>query len=208
MATPPRNPSRPAGDPRGLLAKTRRRGYLCVAWRELVGMLFLLLVVASCTDRAPNIGTRPDTAGCPTGSGQQITGFPESELPCLAGPGRVRMSVVHGRPEVINLWASWCGPCREETALLQRAHERLGGNVLFLGVDVKDSRSHAQSFLDAAGVTYPQVFDADGSFARLLRLQGVPNTLVVDATGHVVYRRIGELSEADLREGLARLGFG
>lgn len=208
MATPPRSPLRPAGDPQGLVAKTRRRGYVCEVWRELVGTLSLLLVVAACTTAAPNIAPQPDTAGCPTGSGQQISGFPETELACLTGPGRVRMSVVHGRPEVINIWASWCDPCREETALLQRAHERLGGKVLFLGVDVKDSRSHAKSFLAASGVTYPQVFDADGSFALFLRLQGVPNTLVVDATGHVVYRRIGKLSEADLREGLARLGFG
>lgn len=147
-----------------------------------------------------------DTAPCPHGSGPRISGFPAVTLDCLTGPGSVDLAVVHGQPEVINIWASWCGPCREETARLQRAYEQAGGRVLFLGVDVKDSTSAAVAFLANQHVTYPQASDPDARFPRLLRLPGVPNTLVVDGTGHVIYRRIGELSEAQLRQALARVG--
>ena len=79
--------------------------------------------------------------------------------------------------------------------MLQRAHERIGGKVLFLGVDVKDSRSHALTFLAQTGISYPQVSDPDGRFALDLRLLGVPNTLVVDGSGRVVDRVIGELHD-------------
>jgi DsbE subfamily thiol:disulfide oxidoreductase len=117
----------------------------------------------------------------------------------------VDLSRVHGRPEVINIWASWCAPCRKEMPLLQHAHVHQGDGVLFLGVDVKDSRSHALAFLADNGVDYPQVFDPDGTFALGLRLQGVPNTLFVDGSGRVVDRVIGPVTETRLEQGLAAL---
>jgi cytochrome c biogenesis protein CcmG, thiol:disulfide interchange protein DsbE len=78
--------------------------------------------------------------------------------------------------------------------------------VRFLGVDTRDSRADALSFLAAHGVTYAEVFDQNASFAAALMMPGIPGTLVVDATGHVVYRHLGELNRAQLREGLSRAG--
>lgn len=89
--------------------------------------------------------------------------------------------------------------------MLQREHDRLGDRVQFLGVDVKDSRSAARSFLARHGITYAQVFDARGDLPLRLRLQGVPNTLFVDASGTVVDRVIGQLDDRSLAEGLSRL---
>lgn len=147
----------------------------------------------------------PDTAACPTGPARGAADLPALSLDCLTSSGTVEMSALHGRPEVINIWASWCAPCREEMPLLQRAHAEQGDRVLFLGVDVKDSRSHALAFLADHAVTYPQVFDARADLALRLRLQGVPNTLFVDRSGRVVDRVIGPLTDARLEQDLAAL---
>lgn len=90
--------------------------------------------------------------------------------------------------------------------MLERAHQAVGSRVLFLGVDVRDTRSHALAFLGSHAATYPQVFDKTGRFPTALGYVGVPDTLVVDRAGHVVYRRFGGLSKAELKKGLARAG--
>jgi cytochrome c biogenesis protein CcmG, thiol:disulfide interchange protein DsbE len=180
--------------------------------RGRLGLLVLvLLTVTGCTQATGPAASSPPSpvplADCPAGTGTPIAGVPASTLPCLTGAGRaVQVSQVHGRPAVINLWASWCGPCRHELPLLQRAHAATGRQVQFLGVDVRDSRTRATDFLAAHGVSYAQVYDAQGSFARALGFAGVPDTLVVDAQGHVVYRRAGALSADQLSEALSRAG--
>jgi thiol-disulfide isomerase/thioredoxin len=169
----------------------------------------VLLVTACSSQTAAGGATAADTAPCPRGHGREISGLPRLTLDCLTRPGAVEVSRLHGnKPEVINLWASWCGPCREEMPMLEREHERLGGRVVFLGVAVKDSRSAARSFLAGHGVSYAQAFDPAGELPLRLRLQGVPNTLFVDASGAVVDRVIGRLDDRALAEGLSRLGVG
>lgn len=175
-----------------------------VIWiTRLLGLCVVAVLVAGCGD--PPAPTAP--VACPTGSGHPIEGLPHLALPCLARPGRtVTVSATHGRPAVINLWASWCGPCRRELPLLEEAHRAVGDRVLFLGVDVRDSRSRALAFLGDHEVSYPQVYDEAGAVARAFRFAGVPDTVVVDASGHVVYRHAGELDPATLEAALARLG--
>jgi len=135
-----------------------------------------------------------------------MVGVEETTLPCLASPeDQVSVAAVHGRPEVINVWASWCPPCRREAPMLEAAHRAAGDRILFLGIDSRDTRAAALQFLDASGVTYPQVFDSAGTFASRLRPPFLPYTLVVDASGHVVYRWIGELTPDRLQYGLSRL---
>jgi cytochrome c biogenesis protein CcmG/thiol:disulfide interchange protein DsbE len=104
---------------------------------------------------------------------------------------------MHARVEVINVWASWCYPCRRETRRLDALHRQAGPDVLFLGIDVKDSAAHARAFLAHQGVGYPQATDPDGRFAHALHLFGVPSTLVVDASGQVRWRHDGQLGPAD-----------
>lgn len=160
----------------------------------------------SCAQQRQPPAAQVKPAGCPTGAGTPIKGLPSTSLPCLSGPGRVHVSAVHGRPEVINFWASWCGPCREEMPLLQRMHRRAGDSVLFLGVDVKDDKAKARSFLRRLGVTYPQVYDTLGGFPISLRWSGVPDTLVISASGRVVYRHAGPVTERGLARALTRAG--
>src|SRR3546814_8760254 len=69
---------------------------------------------------------------------------------------------LQGKPVVVNIWASWCAPCRTEMPLLERAARTYEGRVAFLGVASRDDRQDAAAFLDDVGVTYPNVFDVSG----------------------------------------------
>ena len=87
-----------------------------------------------------------------------------------------------GRPTLVNLWVTWCGPCREEMSLLQQAHARHGEQVRFLGVDVEDDPEAARWLLDELGIAYPHATDRDGELLTELGMRGLPVTLAaVDA---------------------------
>jgi thiol-disulfide isomerase/thioredoxin len=105
---------------------------------------------------------------------------------------------LRGTPVVVNLWASWCAPCRAEMPLLQRAAEDYDGRIVFLGVDSKDRRAEAEKFLDDVGVDYPSVFDATGEVRTGLGLRGFPTTYFFDAEGNLVASLTGGITEPKL----------
>jgi cytochrome c biogenesis protein CcmG/thiol:disulfide interchange protein DsbE len=177
-------------------------------WYPFVLVALLLTCGASAAPRPTAAAAVPSFAApaCPAATGAPIAGVRHTVLPCLDGSGAVTVSTGYGRPEVINLWASWCGPCRTESDLLESAHRRAGDRVFFLGVDTRDERSAALRFLGAAGVTYPQVLDPGATLARAEGVPGLPYTLVVDAGGRVVWRHVGVLTAPALRGGLALAG--
>ena len=118
---------------------------------------------------------------------------------------RRRLGSLHGYPVVVNQWASWCGPCRYEFPFFQRLARRYQGRVAFLGVDSKDGRSDAISFLKQLPVPYPSYFDPDASIARLFR-GGLawPTTAFYNASGRLTYVHLGAYAteaklDADIR---------
>ena len=121
-----------------------------------------------------------------------------------AGP-TVALSRLPARPFVINLWASWCVPCRMEAPRLAAAAAAARGYVEFLGVDTEDERDAALSFTHDFGLNYPQLFDPGSAVLHGLPAPGLPVTLAVDADGNVVYRRIGEISTDQLAEAVRAL---
>ncbi|MDQ6837078.1 MAG: TlpA family protein disulfide reductase [Actinomycetota bacterium] len=140
----------------------------------------------------------------------QPAGFPAAGTLQAASAQELQNIIVgaRGRPVVVNLWASWCGPCRTEAPLLQRAHSRYGSDVAFLGVDSQDSADAARDFLRRYDITYPNVVDADGSIAALLSMRGLPTTYVFDRNGRITAAVLGGISEqtlaARLRDALGR----
>lgn len=124
--------------------------------------------------------------------------LPVLELPCLTAGPAVNLSQLDGRPTVVNLWATWCGPCRDEMPVLQDAATRYGDQVQFLGVVTKDDSERAGAFLEELRVTYPQVVDVDGRLLGHLRTPGLPVTIVLDARGRVVNRQVGPVTDAVL----------
>ncbi len=177
-------------------------------------------LIASCSSRAGGAapGVRvadlppvPAGAGCPKSGSVGLSGHTgvlgTAELPCLRPGPKVAVASLGGvRPVLVNLWASWCLPCQREMPRLQRAYAVAGRQVLFLGVDTRDTTGSARSFLAAVHVTYPQVVDHDGKVARHIGTVGLPVTLLLDTQGRVAYRRLGEMRPDDIVAAFARVG--
>ena len=122
---------------------------------------------------------------------------PEFTLERLDGKGDLTLASLRGKTVVLNFWASWCGPCKDETPLLQQASKRWEGkDVVFVGVDVKDFRGDARAFLARYGVTYPNVYDGKGSTVGRYGVTGFPETYFVDAEGRVRHRIAGPVEDA------------
>lgn len=109
---------------------------------------------------------------------------PEFSLPLLGGDGTLSSAELAGRPVVINFWASWCVPCREEAGDLQAAWEKYRDQgVLILGVNVQDSEKDAEAFVDEFDLTFPMVRDKDLVLHNELGVRGLPETFFADAQG-------------------------
>jgi len=109
--------------------------------------------------------------------------LPAITLPCLGGGPEVRLDELRG-PLVINLFAQWCGPCREELPLYQRLHEQGGRDVRVLGIDWNDTQPGAALALaEETGVTFPLLADASGALTPEFRIRGLPGIVFMDESG-------------------------
>jgi thiol-disulfide isomerase/thioredoxin len=115
------------------------------------------------------------------------------------------MYQLRGTPVVVNLWASWCGPCRKETPSLVNAANRYGDRVQFLGVDYKDGRGAASTFAKDLDVPYPSVFDPSGDIHDRLGFVGLPDTVFYDASGEIVATWPGPLTADALTSHIQQL---
>lgn len=118
-----------------------------------------------------------------------------------------------GKVLVLNVWGSWCPPCRQEAAGLQAASVATRADAQFVGINTRDASPAApEAFLRAQGVTYPSIFDPSGQ--SLLQLAGqvppsaIPSTLVLDRQGRVAIRVLGQVSEATLTDMVGEVAAG
>lgn len=149
-----------------------------------------VLATGSCLPGSTSSGTpasgssgTPAGPGSSPGAGQQL---PDVALPCLDGSGTVALRRLAG-PAVINLWASWCPPCREELPAFQRYAERAGGRVAVIGVDTADRREAANSIVEDLGLTFPNLYDPRSQLRNAMGGRPLPVTLFVAADGAVAY---------------------
>jgi thiol-disulfide isomerase/thioredoxin len=126
---------------------------------------------------------------------------PDLAIACFAGGGEVRVAAL-SRPAIVNLWASWCTPCRKELPALNTYAER--GSVLVLGVATDDSRTAVGSIIDDFGLRFPTLYDREGKLHKAIGSVPLPVTLFLAADGTVAYtHRTGALDTAGF-ERLAR----
>jgi cytochrome c biogenesis protein CcmG/thiol:disulfide interchange protein DsbE len=131
---------------------------------------------------------------------------PALELPKLDGGGTGSLADYRGRVVVLNFWASWCEPCREESPMLERWHGRMskrGGTVL--GVDILDVTADAQEFIEKFGLTYPMLKDKDGDALESFGVVAYPETFVIDPEGRIAAVRRGPVDEAFMTAEVAPL---
>jgi cytochrome c biogenesis protein CcmG, thiol:disulfide interchange protein DsbE len=117
--------------------------------------------------------------------------------------GKVSLSQYPGKPVIINFWASWCGPCQQETPLLASWYKQQHGKVVLLGIDENDSLASARTFASASGISYPVGFDptmvvAAGAYG----LNALPQTFFLNAQHRIVDQIAGAVTTAELAEGL------
>lgn len=106
-----------------------------------------------------------------------------------------RIAALRGYPVVVNVWGSWCGPCRFEFPALQRVAARYGKRVAFLAIDSQDSDDAARTFLEEAPVPYPSYTDPDGEIKESLGARGLPDTAFYDRRGELVHLKQGPYAD-------------
>lgn len=172
--------------------------------RTALAALVAALVLTGCSDKETGFSPNPpdidvDTAelreakaaagieDCVPGDGEPVAGgLPEVVLPCFGGGPDVDLSSLRG-PMVLNVWASWCGPCRREMPVLQAFHEQHGDSVPVLGVDFQDPNTGlAMEQLVERGVTYPSVADPAGTVqGEPVRVTALPSTVLIAEDGTI-----------------------
>ena len=168
-------------------AGSMRRGavpFVVVAALALVALLVYGVVATGSSttlDDAVKQGERPPA--------------PSRALPLLDG-GQGSLAGLRGKPVIVNFWASWCEPCKDEAPMIEAAHKRLrkaGGTVL--GVTVSDASGDSRAFMREHGLSFPSLRDVDGELGEDFGTTGVPETFAVDRAGRVVAVSRGQVDE-------------
>jgi cytochrome c biogenesis protein CcmG, thiol:disulfide interchange protein DsbE len=170
--------------------------------------LLALALIAGCTADPVNADGPVEAAsqlhGCPEQTGEPARGaalMPGLPFPCPGG-GELDLAQRPGVPTLVNLWGSWCPPCREEMPVLQQFADTAGDRVRVVGVISKDGLPQADAFAADAGVTFPGAFDGEGELMAELGINVLPYTYFLDADGRLAYTQVGPVDSVDELRGL------
>ena len=177
----------------------------------LSALLIAALAAAGCGGSGGGSGdsTHPDYAQALRGAPAPLAALHEQESELLPGSNPAfekRIRELRGYPIVVNVWASWCGPCQFEFPVLQELSARYGKRVAFIGINSEDDEAAAKTFLRDEPVPYPSYTDKDKAIARRLGASvGLPDTAFFDRHGKLVYLKQGPYAhDSELEEDLQR----
>ena len=176
----------------------RRRRILVFCVVSLINVGLLALILTQLLTPAPNAGSDPLV-------GHPAPNFALAMLSPGTGKSALSLSNFKGKPVVLNFWASWCQPCKEELPLLENAWKQIQAqkkDIVFLGIDFQESNSDATSFLQHYGVTYLAAVDANGSVANKYGVTSLPQTIFINRNGTVTSRVPQELTAQELSKNL------
>lgn len=146
-----------------------------------------LFFLSSC-----NQSTEESSAGTNTGSATNFT------LASLTEENEISLEDFRGKGVVLNFWATWCGPCREEMPLFEKTWKKYKDKgVVFVGVDVMDDRENASEFLQEIGITYPNLYDPSGKVSNKYNVIALPATFFIDKEGKIVAKNYGSFVGSD-----------
>ena len=156
-------------------------------WTATTGLLMLMLGMTTAVPSNAPVAQAPATPA-PVAIGHPL---PDVKLDGLNGPARL-LSSYRGRPLIINMWASWCGPCRAEAASLERlAWSEAGSRYTIIGVSADDYRDAALKWLRHSNATVSHYIDHNLTVEHMLGASTIPLTVLVDSNGRVVARYRG-----------------
>lgn len=162
-----------------------RDGPSCPHWSVRVGLLLPVLIVLGLLAVALTRHQQTLAVGAALARGETPP-VPAVTLPAFDGPP-VSLAGLRGHPVVVNFWASWCIPCRDEAPFLEDVWRRFRSQgLIVLGVDTEDLQAPARAFIKQYDVTYPTVRDPDGSVGRLFGTTGVPETFFISSDGRIL----------------------
>ncbi|HEX8690094.1 MAG TPA: TlpA disulfide reductase family protein [Solirubrobacterales bacterium] len=184
-----------------------------VGRKALIALVAAFALSACGSSQSDRGGTVPDYERALAGAPPPLAALHEQANRLLPGGVEAyeeRIAALRGYPVVVNVWASWCGPCRFEFPALQRAAARYGKRVAFLAVDSQDSDDAARTFLREEPVPYPSYTDPDEEIAASIGADlGLPDTGFYDRRGELVFLKQGPYAEeAELLADIERYALG
>lgn len=165
--------------------------------RKAVVIVCVAVLTAGCYNA-------PDPGAVASGGPGGLAGAPAPSFDVRRTDGRVDSLARHrGSVILLNLWATWCPPCRDELPALEQFSRAYAGRVVVLGVDQGESASVAGDFARGRGVTYPILVDLDQQYGRAYEGLGLPTTVIVDRRGRIVRGVDGAMTLAQMRDAVA-----
>lgn len=176
-----------------------------------VAAALLVVGLSGCTtDGGADEGTRSANQQGYVGSKQNLTRIAPADrqpVPAFSGTSLDGLPITTadyaGKVLVINVWGSWCGPCREEAAGLQKASVEVAKTAQFVGINTRDyDQAPARAFVRAQQITYPSIYNPAGDlllkFSGVLPPSAIPSTLIIDTQGRLAARVLGPISQITL----------
>ena len=172
--------------------------------KKFLLILISSLVLSSCSTNSKSTQSF-EPVSCSTITKQPASNVPvlNIELPCTDGKSSLVLNEVRG-PAIINAWASWCDPCREEIPVFKEISQLSSGKIQIIGIDVEERKKEdGINFATEMGMSWPQLFDQDGRTKAAFGM-GIPVTWLINDKGEIVYEKVGPIKSIEQMKDLVQ----